>query len=100
MSRLEDRIVLVTGAAGAVGSAVVEAVRYAGVVAFSSDRAGRPGVDLVLDVTAPENWQRSVGDLERRYGRLDGLVNAAGIAVLGNVEETEFATWRQVLAVN
>ena len=33
-------------------------------------------------------------------GRLDGLVNAAGIVALGTIEQLDFATWRRVLAVN
>jgi NAD(P)-dependent dehydrogenase (short-subunit alcohol dehydrogenase family) len=33
-------------------------------------------------------------------GRLDGLVNAAGIVAIGTVEDTDFATWRRVMAVN
>ncbi len=38
--------------------------------------------------------------LERSHGRLDGLVNAAGIALLATVEDTDYAAWRRVLAVN
>jgi NAD(P)-dependent dehydrogenase (short-subunit alcohol dehydrogenase family) len=41
-----------------------------------------------------------MADVGRTYGRLDGLVNAAGIAALGNIEETDFATWRKILGVN
>ena len=53
-----------------------------------------------LDVTAETDWQRVIADIERQHGRLDGLVNAAGIVVLGSVEQLDFATWRRVLGVN
>src|ERR1700739_4983491 len=62
MGRLRDKLILITGAAGAVGSAGADAVGEA--------------------------------------GRLDGLVNAAGIGTPGTVEDTDFAVWRRVLAVN
>jgi 3(or 17)beta-hydroxysteroid dehydrogenase len=100
MANLKEKIVLVTGAAGAVGTAVVAAVRRAGGLAIAGDLAGRPGADVVLDVTSEADWQRVIPDLARDFERLDGLVNAAGIVALGNIERTDFATWRRVLAVN
>ena len=100
MDRLKDKIVLVTGAAGAVGGAVARAVRRAGGVAVTSDLAAQAGVDHVLDVTSEPDWQRAIGEIGRKHGHLDGLVNAAGLALLGNIEETEFSAWRKILAVN
>ena len=99
MLRLKDKIVLVTGAAGAVGAAVSEAIGKAGGKAVTSDLAGR-GATHALDVTSEPNWLRVVGEIGRQHDRLDGLVNAAGIAALGTVEDTDFATWRKILSVN
>ena len=99
MSRLKDKIVLVTGAAGAVGAAISEAIGKAGGKAVTSDLAGR-GATHALDVTSEPNWLRVVGEIGRQHDRLDGLVNAAGIAALGTVEDTDFATWRKILSVN
>ena len=100
MSDLTGKIVLVTGAAGAIGAAVVAAVKRAGGTAIASDLAGRPGIDVALDVTAQADWQRAAADIERTHGRLDGLVNAAGIVALGSVEQLDFDAWRRVLSVN
>ncbi len=97
--RLQDKIVLITGAAGALGSAVAKSVRDAGGVAVTSDLAGRRA-DHALDVTSEPDWLRVVAAVGERHGRLDGLVNAAGLAFLGTVEETDLATWRQVMSVN
>jgi len=99
MIDLNDKIVLVTGAAGAIGAAITAAVKCAGGTAITSD-LGRSGIDAALDVTAEADWQRVTAGIEREHGRLDGLVNAAGIVVLGNVEQLDFATWRRVLSVN
>jgi len=100
MGRLKDKVILITGAAGVVGSAVAEAVVQAGGLAVASDLAGSAGMDHALDVTSEEDWRRVVDDIDRAAGRLDGLVNAAGIAVFGSVEDTDLATWRRVMAIN
>lgn len=99
MSQLKDKVVLVTGAAGAIGSAVVEAVRAAGGTAIATDLS-KPGGGLALDVTSEESWQAAIVQAERDHGRLDGLVNAAGVAAVGSIEKTDFATWRRVLSIN
>src|SRR5215211_4565330 len=100
MERLENKIVLITGAAGSLGQALAEAVGAAGGTAVTSDLAGRHGADHALDVTSESDWLRVIAEIGSAHDRLDGLVNAAGLAALGNIEETDFATWRQILSVN
>ena len=99
MADLTGKIILVTGAAGAIGAAITAAVKRAGGLVIATDLVGRVGIDAALDVTAEADWQRVAAEVERQHGRLDGLVNAAGIVVLGNVEQLDFATWRRVLGV-
>ena len=99
MGRLRDKIILITGAAGGIGSAIAEAVVRNGGLAVATDIAGRTGMDHVLDVTSETDWRR-VMDAVGSAGRLDGLVNAAGIVAIGTVEDTDFATWRRVMAIN
>ena len=94
---LKDRIILITGAAGAVGAAVADGVRAAGGVAVATDLKG---ADLTLDVTSEESWQRVIAEVGERHGRIDGLVNAAGIVAIGSIEKLDFATWRRVLSIN
>jgi NAD(P)-dependent dehydrogenase (short-subunit alcohol dehydrogenase family) len=100
MSRLADKKVLVTGAGGAIGGAMVEAIRAAGGRPVVTDLATVAGADHALDVTSEGDWERVAAALAEADGRLDGLVNAAGIATLGTVEETDYATWKRVMAVN
>jgi 3(or 17)beta-hydroxysteroid dehydrogenase len=100
MGRLKDKVVLITGAAGAVGSAAAEAIVRAGGIAIATDVAGREGVEHVLDVTSETDWKRVLGEVERAAGAIHGLVNAAGVAVLGSIEDTDFTTWRRILSVN
>jgi len=100
MTRLTNKIILITGAAGGIGAAISKAIVREGGAVIASDLAGVAGMDHALDVTSEADWQRVIGAIEKTHGRLDGLVNAAGIVVLGTVEQTELAVWRRVMAVN
>jgi len=99
MARLKDKIVLITGAAGAIGAAAAKAVAGEGGVAITSDLSNQ-NMQHSLDVTAEPDWLRVTADIERTHGRLDGLLNAAGVASLGTVEDTDYVTWKKVMAVN
>src|SRR3954470_8096736 len=96
LADLKNKTVLVTGAAGAIGNAIAAAVKAAGGKPIASDLKGRPGIDSALDVTAEGDWAKAIAGIDR----LDGLVNAAGVAVVANIEKTDFATWKRVLGVN
>jgi 3(or 17)beta-hydroxysteroid dehydrogenase len=92
--------VLVTGAAAGIGSVVADAIVAAGGVAVTTDLERRPGVDHVLDVSHEAGWRAVIDRIATDHGRLDGLVNAAGIAVRGSVEQTTLAVWRRAIDVN
>ena len=100
MADLKDKIVLITGASGAIGGAVAAAVTSAGGLAVTSDLKAGNGIDFALDVTSEPDWQRVTAEIAAKHGRLDGLVNAAGIAAVGSIEKIDFATWRRVLSIN
>jgi 3(or 17)beta-hydroxysteroid dehydrogenase len=96
---LAGNIVLVTGAAGTLGRTMCKAIEQAGGTAIRSDLAGR-GPGIALDVTSEADWQAAVAEIEGTHGRLDGLVNNAGVATAGDVVETTYAEWRRVMAIN
>jgi 3(or 17)beta-hydroxysteroid dehydrogenase len=100
MPRLKHKVVLVTGAAGAIGAAIARAIEAEDGTAIGSDLAGRGNVRHALDVTAESDWHRVTAVIAETHGRLDGLVNAAGIVAIGTVEDTDYATWRRVMAIN
>jgi len=97
---LEDRIVLVTGALGTIGAAICSAIEREQGRALRTDLAGHAGIDLVLDVTDEAAWIAAAHEIERRHGRLDGLVNNAGVVFIGTVEATSLAQWRRVMDIN
>lgn len=100
MGRVPDKIVLVTGAAAGIGSVVANAIVAAGGVAVTGDLERRPGVDHVLDVTHEADWRTVIDRIGAEHGRLDGLVNAAGMAVNGTIEQTALAAWRRTIDLN
>jgi NAD(P)-dependent dehydrogenase (short-subunit alcohol dehydrogenase family) len=77
-----------------------EAIGQAGGTAIRSDLAARGALDVALDVTREADWQAAMAGIERTHGSLDGLVNNAGVATPGDVEETSFAEWQRVMAIN
>ena len=98
--QLKDHIVLVTGALGTLGAAMCAAIEAAGGTAIRSDLAARGKVDIALDVTKEDDWKTAMAAIERTHGRLDGLVNNAGVGTPGDVEQTSFSEWRRVMAIN
>jgi NAD(P)-dependent dehydrogenase (short-subunit alcohol dehydrogenase family) len=97
---LAGHIVLVTGAAGTLGRATMQAVRAAGGTVLATDLRPSDGIDLAHDVTSEADWAAVIAECDTRHGRLDGLVNNAGVVHLGSIEDTSLEDWRRVMAVN
>ncbi len=106
--RLGGKVALITGAASGIGRATAALFHGQGAKVVATDRnqaalAGLgPDADLVLaqDVTDEARWREVVAAVVAAFGRLDILVNSAGIGVLGNIETATLADWRKVNAVN
>jgi 3(or 17)beta-hydroxysteroid dehydrogenase len=106
--RLAGKVALITGAASGIGRATAALFQGQGARVAATDRneAGLKtlGADadltLVQDVTDEARWRVVVDEVLAAFGRLDILVNSAGVAVLGNIETTTLADWRKVNAVN
>lgn len=105
MGRLQGKIVLVTGAAGGIGRAICGLFAAEGAKVAASDLTAPDEVEgatlvLALDVTRESDWALAVSQVVSRFGRLDVLINNAGIALTKDLEATTLDEWRQVMAVN
>jgi 3(or 17)beta-hydroxysteroid dehydrogenase len=111
MGRLEGKAAFITGGASGLGRAMALAFATQGAKVAIADidrrrgrevveAIGKNGLFLEHDVTSEEQWIGNLAEAARVFGRLDTLVNNAGIGVRGNVETTSLADWRRVNAVN
>ena len=73
MVDLSGKIVLVTGAAGAIGSAVVQAIKQASGTAIGRDLPGKPGIDTILDVSLNPTGSAPMPISNRNTAGLTGL---------------------------
>jgi 3alpha(or 20beta)-hydroxysteroid dehydrogenase len=97
--RLAGKVAIITGAARGQGAA--EAARFAeeGAVVVAGDVLEGEGV-VHLDVSSAESWRAVVGAAVDQHGRVDVLVNNAGIHAASPVHEMPEADFRRVLDVN
>jgi 3alpha(or 20beta)-hydroxysteroid dehydrogenase len=65
-----------------------------------AEKLGDAAIYVHLDVTDPEQWNRAVAASLENFGRLDALVNNAGIVKMGPLRGPSLSDWRQVLDVN
>jgi 3(or 17)beta-hydroxysteroid dehydrogenase len=108
MGRLAGKTALITGAASGIGRATAVLFHAEGARVAATDRneAGLAEAgafaDLVLsqDVTDEARWREIVDSVLAAFGRLDILVNSAGIALKGNIETATVEDWRKTQAVN
>jgi len=112
--RLEGKVAIISG--GSRGMGGFEAGLFARegakvVVADVLEEEGRllveqitgEGGDAVfvrLDVTRESDWEGTVSEAVTRYGKLDVLVNNAGVSARGTIEETTVADWDRVMGIN
>ncbi|MBO9126206.1 MULTISPECIES: SDR family NAD(P)-dependent oxidoreductase [Rhizobium/Agrobacterium group] len=112
--RFSGKAVLVTGVASGLGRAVAQALAVEGAQLALVDRAREPLDQLVSelqkngcevihfvgDVAQEQTSKEAIGLALRQFGKLDILINNAGINPTGTISQTDPATWQHALDVN
>jgi NAD(P)-dependent dehydrogenase (short-subunit alcohol dehydrogenase family) len=98
-SAFGGRAAIVTGGAGAFGSATLRVLRYLGADAIGIDRVSAPGV-LICDVTDDEQVRAAIAEAIGRLGRLDTLIHYAGVGPVVDVGQPGQGEVREALEVN
>lgn len=108
---LEGKVAIVTGAAGGTGAAIARRFDAEGATVVvtdvlvdegrsTADRLGPTASFVELDVTDPDRWSAVVDRVVADHGRIDVLVNNAGILHIGGIADTTMADFRRVFDVN
>ena len=113
MSRVAGKVILVTGAGSGIGRATAKLLADEGATVMVSDINQPGGLETVQQIggkarfllqdTAQEiDWKRCIDDIMAREGRLDGLVNNAGIAgpSPSTFENETVEQWQKMLSIN
>lgn len=103
-----DKVAVVTGGAGGIGRAVAAALFAHGARVVAADLEGPERIDpaasgvqpLRLDVTRRDDVKRVMDETMTTFGRLDILVNVAGVVSMGSAEQLQEAEWDRVIDIN
>lgn len=109
MARLDGKVVLITGGARGQGAAEARMCREAGAEVVLTDvlveegdavAAEIGGLFIEHDVTSPEAWASVVETTLERHGRIDGLVNNAGVFLIRGLLDTSLEDYRRLTEIN
>lgn len=111
MGRVRNKVALVTGGANGIGAATCERLSDEGAIVVVADidvdsarnlaaRLGNGAFARAHDVTSESDWARLMAKIASTFGRLDVLVNNAGIVLVADVLDTTLEQFRRVNAVS
>ncbi|HLH89123.1 MAG TPA: glucose 1-dehydrogenase [Xanthobacteraceae bacterium] len=114
MNRLDGKVALISGAARGIGAETARKMAAAGATVVIGDvlgervrdtareiaDAGGKALALALDVTAEASWTAAVATATRQFGKLDVLVNNAGIFLGKDMMDATMEDWSRLVAVN
>jgi 3alpha(or 20beta)-hydroxysteroid dehydrogenase len=110
MGRVDGKVALITGGTRGMGAAHAQALVSEGARVVIGDildggravaeKLGESAHFVHLDVTDPGQWDQAIDAAVNRFGRLDALVNNAGIVKLGSLRGSSVSDWQRVLDVS
>ena len=114
MGRLDNKVAIVTGSAEGIGEATAKLFAKEGAKVVVADINATKGKEVVneiqqkggdaiffsLDVTKEKDWQGLMNETTQKYGKLNVIVNNAGISRAKDIENTSLEDWNDIMGVN
>ena len=115
MGRLEGKVAMITGGASGIGKAHAELFAREGAkvvittrrkvaegtaLAESIKKGGGEATFIKLDVTKESEWREVIDEVIRKYGKLNILVNNAGVSLGKTIEDTSLDEWNLIMGIN
>jgi NAD(P)-dependent dehydrogenase (short-subunit alcohol dehydrogenase family) len=111
---VRDKVILITGGAGGLGSAIARLLSEKGARIYLLDLDEQKGIEIAcelvknggtaffckIDLTKEDEWKAAVDDITASEGRIDVLVNNAGINIRKTIEEMTIDEWQKMMLVN
>jgi 3alpha(or 20beta)-hydroxysteroid dehydrogenase len=114
--RVSNKVVLISGAASGMGAAHARTLAREGASVVVGDIQREAGLRLVVEINAEmgrevaafvgldvadfQAWEAAVAETVRRFGRLDALVNNAGVGSRGSAADASIDDWNRVISIN
>jgi len=105
MGKLEGKVAIVTGGSSGIGAATASKFAAEGAQVIAGDIVDKPAheagiLGVPLDVSSAANWEKVVAETMSRYGKIDILINNAGMAILKKIVDLTPDEFDRVINVN
>ncbi|MFC0300253.1 SDR family NAD(P)-dependent oxidoreductase [Virgibacillus soli] len=109
MGRLQDKVAIVTGGASGIGAMIVDRFVKEGATVIAADinedalnkASEKENVyGMKLDVTSEEGWKSLTKDVQEKFGKIDILINNAGVSTEKTIDELDYKDWEFLNKIN
>jgi NAD(P)-dependent dehydrogenase (short-subunit alcohol dehydrogenase family) len=114
MNSFKNKVVLITGAASGIGAECATQFSARGAIVVAADidcekakahlasipNSHPQSIAMQLDITLATSWQIAMAEIKQQLGKLNVLVNCAGMSLPGDIESTDMALWQKTISLN